>query len=379
MTLLASHRRYMGLLVVGVLVALLLSNLIPDPAGRGIWRGGVKPPNAPWYQQWHGKLQRLGLYFQDNFGFRATLPMARRELREALGSEDIRPIYFGRNGQLFTTLQQSAEQSAGILIRKGAVERFTALMAVMQRHLEPLGAKLVVAIPPNAQSVDLEELPEWQDNYPVPYTEYSMMLDILKADGITAVDLRKVLRETPAPRRYLANDTHWTHMSSVLAFNATMRAAGHPDWQVNVAEVVGPMVPYGLGDLGRLLRRAPPLPDENQQLNLKPEQPQVPLPGVTTHHQHRAFDPYVVKYADSGPRVMVLGDSFTVGVWTRLFAFTPVSEAAWMHFSKGTFGSCDFNFRDVMRFRPDLVIVARTERLFPCMKDAWPTGLPFRF
>lgn len=379
MTLLASHRRYMGLLVVGALVALLLSNLIPDPAGRGIWRGGVKPTNAPWYQKWHGKLQRFGLYFQDNFGFRATLPMARRALRQHLRSDDIRPIYVGRDGQLFTSLQQSAEQSAGILMRKGAVERFVALMAELQRHLMPLGTKLVVAIPPNAQSVDIEQLPTWQDKYPEPYTEYSMMLDALRSDGIIAVDLRKALRETPAPRRYLANDTHWTNLSSVLAFNATMRAAGHPDWQVNVSEVVGPMEPYGLGDLGRLLRRAPPLPSENQHLNFKPDQPQLPIPGVTTHHQHHSFDPYLVKYADSGPRVMVLGDSFTVQVWTRLFAFTPVAEAAWMHFSKTTFGSCDFNFPDVVRFRPDLVIVARTERLFPCLNESWPSGLPFRF
>lgn len=366
----------MGLLVVGILTALVLSNLVPDPAGRGIWRGGAKTPDAPWYQQLHGRIQRLGFYIGDNFGFRASLPLVRLKLREVFASPDLRPVYVGRDGQLFSTLQLAPEQSLGLLRRTAAVDRFVALMAAMDRHLAPLGSKLVVALPPNAQSVDLAFLPKWQDRFAPERTEYSMMLDALKADGIAAVDLRAVLRQAPHQRHYLANDTHWNNLSAVLAFNAVMRTAGHADWQVNVDQVVGPLIPTGIGDLGRVLRRPTPLPDENQQLNLKPDLPRIPLPGATNRHEFKGFDPFVMRYGRSGPRVLILGDSFTINSWPRLFAFTPVSEVAWMHFSSFTLGACDFSFRDLMRFEPDLVIVARTERMFVCLRNAWPDGLP---
>ncbi|MEP9377636.1 hypothetical protein ABLE91_13040 [Aquabacter sp. CN5-332] len=375
MPLLLRYRRYMGLLVMGIIGALLLSNLIPDPSGRYIWRGGQKGPDALWIERAHGQLQRLAFYLQDNFGFRASLPLVRTAIRDWANSPENGLIYVGRYGQLLWAGQNAAAQSAGSLLRKEAVERFAALMMALQRELAPEGTKVVVALPPNAQSVDLEQLPEWQDRFPAQTTEYSMLLDELKVRGVTAVDLRAVLRASPDSRRYLANDTHWTNLSSVLSFNAIMRAAGHPDWQVNVSEVVGPRGPYILGDLARTLRRSPPLPDTNQSLRLK--EAGLPSPFVFYgRHEAKAFNGHGVRYADHGPRVLIIGDSYTLNTWVRLFAYTPVAEAAWMHISKTTYGSCDFDFADVKRFKPDLLIVARAERVFPCLNGAWPDHLP---
>ncbi|MBA4788610.1 MAG: hypothetical protein H2042_02850 [Rhizobiales bacterium] len=374
MPLLLRHRRRMGILVVGIIALLLIGNLIPDPAGRYIWRGGQKLPGAPWYEQLHGRLQRLAFFVQDNFGFRASLPLVRLAIRDKLNSPENGFIYVGRNGQLLFAGQHAAGQSAGALMRKDAVERFAALMMALQRELASSGTKVVVALPPNAQSVDLEQLPAWQDKYPPKPTEYSYLLEELQTRGITAVDLRDVLRASPDARRYLPNDTHWTNRSAVLAFNAVMRAAGHPGWQVNEAEVVGAVGPYFLGDLARSLRRTPPLPDENQQLILKPPGPST---GFTFEGKHEAkpFNGFTYRYAEHGPRVLIIGDSYTLNIWPRLFAFTPVAEVGWMHMSKTTYGSCDFNFADVKRFKPDLLIVARGERLFPCLNSAWPDYL----
>ena len=190
----------MGGLVVGLIGLLLLSNLVPDPAGRYIWRGGDKLPGAPWYQQWHGRLQRLGFYLQDNFGFRATLPLVRLAIRDGLESPENGFIYVGRNGQLFFAGQNGPWQSAGTLNRKEAVERFAALMMAMQRELGPAGTEVVVALPPNAQSVDIDQLPRWQDGYAPKHTEYSLLMDELKTRGVKAVDLRAILRASPDVR-----------------------------------------------------------------------------------------------------------------------------------------------------------------------------------
>ncbi len=376
--MLIPHRRHMAVLVVGILALLLLSNLVPDPAGRGIWRGGQKPADASWVQRMHGRLQQFGFYFQDNFGFRASLPVLREDIRHWAASQDSDLVYTGRDGQLFWAGQSAPAQSAGALYRKAAVERFAMVAMALQRELTPDGTKVVVAVPPNAQSVDIADLPVWNDKLPPRPTEYSLMLEELKIRGIAAVDLREVLRQSPDNRRFLPNDTHWTSLSSVLAFNATMRAAGLPDWQLDVTKVVGPVAPYPLGDLARSLRRTPQHPDENQILNLKDTG--APSPFVfRAPHEIKQFNGYALRYADSGPRVLILGDSYSIRIWPLLFAYTPAAEVGWMHFSRTIYGSCDFDFNEVKRFKPDLLIIARAERLFPCLNGAWPSHLPLPY
>lgn len=375
MNLLARHRRYMGALVAGIIGLLLVSNIIPDPLGT--WK--ARTPLAPewgWGRTAHVIFRNAGEFIHDNFGFRATLPVLRRELRRALDAPDSYPIYAGRNGQLFWGVERTPEQSAGALVRAPEVERFVAMIGEVQRILAPLGTKVVVAMPPNAQSVELEELPAWTDLLRYPTTEYSLALAGLKAEGVTTVDLRQALRAAPWPR-YLLTDTHWNTRSSILAFNAVMAAAGHPGWQVDVSKVIGDRVPSPRGDLLRSMRMPPEVKEENFQLLYKsPASPPRPDPALVHHNEHFAFKSVARDYAPTGQRVLIMGDSFTVGIWPGLFANADVSVVGWMHASLKTTGSCDFNFNDVKAFKPDLLIYARTERFFPCPPDKWPAGLP---
>lgn len=376
MTLLAHHRRYLGALVAGFFGFLLLSNAIPDPMAN--WN--VRTPMDP---QW-GVLKKVQValrngpaFVQDNFGFRASLPVLRRALRHLIGAPDTAPVYAGRDGRLFWAMEQTPEQSAGALVRAGEVARFVSMIGVMQRQLAPLGTKVVVALPPNAQSVELEQLPSWTRFLAYPTTEYDLALGVLKAEGVTAVDLRQALRAGPEPR-YLLTDTHWNARSSVLAFNAVMAAAGHPQWQLNAAEVVGPLQPLGRRtDLLRIMRMPPDAKEEDFAIRLKDRARGLRFdPALTHHNTHPAFRSTVLDYADKGARVLIMGDSFTAGLWQRLFVNADVSVVGWMHASHTVSGMCDFNFEDVQRFRPDLLIYARTERFFICPPDAWPAGLP---
>ncbi|MFG1411530.1 MAG: hypothetical protein ABII76_24460 [Pseudomonadota bacterium] len=373
MALLVSYRRYMGALVMGILTLLLLSNLIPDPLGFHTWRG-LPREDAGFFQRLHGNLRSFGFYLQDNFGFRASMPVVRRTLRDLVWSPDTTILYIGPNGQMFWSGERAPEQTAGQLYRVHAVERFVALMKAMQDRLPH--TKLVVAIPPNAQTVDVNDLPTWYKYVRPRPTEYSLMLADLQKDGITAVDLRAVLKAAPGVRHYLPNDTHWTHMSAAIAFNATMVAAGHPDWQVDLSKAVGPMEPIPQGDLARLLRIKTPLADENQRLNFDPAWVKRPHPALRLKTESRQFTPYAIRFRESGPRVLVVGDSYTATQWPGLFGFTPVAEVGWMHFSRFSSGACDFDFADIRDFNPDVLIIARTERLFPCLKNKWPDNLP---
>lgn len=377
MTMLSHHRRYLGVVVLVILALLLAANFVPDPLGRGVWRGRSRPP-ANEAQRLLWKVQDFSLYVQDNFGFRASLPALRRTVRAALDAPNDRNIYEGSNGHLFWGRENTPAQSSGDLVRAEAVERFVAMAKALQDELAPQGGRVVVAIPPNAQSVELRDLPDWQKDFTPRPTEYDLLLAGLKADGIAAVDLRKVLREAPfTGPRYMRSDTHWTFASSVYAFNAALRAGGHPDWTVDPKVVIGPLEPAPPGDLVRTSRNARPVHDQNFVPRFQP--PDAPIersPVLRAPHEHPAFRPYVQRFRPEGPRVLIIGDSFTIGTWTRLFAGTPVAEAGWMHFSRRTLGYCGFDAADVKDFKPDLVILARTERLFPCLDDAWPDHLP---
>jgi len=375
MTMLARHRRYMGLMVAGLFGFLLVSNLIPDPLARGDWRVKV-PAEFSWDKKLNYWFRNIGTYIQDNFGFRATLPVLRRELRADLRSPDSRPFYAGRDGQLFWGREQTPQQSSGALVRTANVERFVTMVGEMQRVLAPQGTRIVVAIPPNAQSVELEALPAWTDALAYPVTEYDLALQGLKAEGVATVDLRAVLRASPRPR-YLLTDTHWNNRSSVLAFNAVMAAAGHPGWQVDPAQLVGELHEAPRGDLLRAMRMPPDVKEENFRLQITDRSAKPRFdPALSHHNEHIAFKSVVRDYAPTGQRVLIMGDSFTAVTWPRLFANADVSVVGWMHASARVTGNCDFSFDDVRRFKPDLIIFARTERFFPCYGDDWPKGLP---
>lgn len=375
MPMLSRHRRYLGLMVAGLFGFLLVSNIIPDPLGRGGWRAAI-PADASLSRRAELWFRNLGTYMQDNFGFRATLPILRRQLREALASPDSRPFYAGRDGHLFWGREQTPQQSAGALVRRANVARFVTMVGEMQRVLAPKGTRIVVALPPNAQSVELEALPGWSDALNYPVTEYQLMLEGLAAEGVRTVDLRTLLRAAPRPR-YMLTDTHWNTRTSVLAFNAVMAAAGHPSWQVDPAQVVGPALPAPRGDLLRNMRVPPDVKEENFRLNLPEDGARFRTdPALVHHNEAVAFRSVAREFRPTGARVLIMGDSFTAVVWPRLFFNADVSVVGWMHASARLTGSCDFNFNDVKAFAPDLLIIARAERFFPCYGTDWPVGLP---
>jgi hypothetical protein len=85
------------------------------------------------------------------------------------------------------------------------------------------------------------------------------------------------------------------------------------------------------------------------------------------------FDAYAYrrKEAVAGENVLVIGDSFTRDFWLPLLERSDAKRIGWMHH-----GLCTFDFVDVERFRPSLVILTPTERYIPCPPGAWPAGLP---
>lgn len=370
--MLAKKRRFQGLVVVAILIMAMIGGLMPDPFAMPLPIRHPKPVA--------GVLGRLADFLNDiransdaNMNFAASAALLRGIAEYEFGESSSANVWIGRNGHLFFGAEQAPAQSAGTIYRRPETQHFVDIATILERDLARRGAKLVVAIPPNAQSVAVDDLPPWaRAHSPL---EYELAMNELRDRGIATVDLKAPLMVAAHNHHdiYRLTDTHWGTRGAVLAFNLVVTGAGHPDWKANPDTVLGPVIPVVAGDLARMMgiqrfladSDAPLLPppvDNWEKLNILRS---LPYAGV--------FDSYAYARRDAkgGARILVLGDSFTQTFWLPLFERTDAARIGWLHHAY-----CNFDYADVERFDPTLVIWVPTEREMPCPLSAWPQGLP---
>ena len=369
--MLAKKRRFQGLVVVGILLLAMIAGLMPDPF---VMPSPVRHPKPS-----SGVLGRLSDFFigirsysDKNMNFAASAPILRGIAEYEIGESSSLSVWIGRNGHLFFFDKQTAVQSAGTIYRADEVRHFVDIAANLRSELARHGGALVVAIPPNGQSVAVGDLPGWaKARSPL---EYDLAMDELHNRGVTTVDLKTPLvAKSVAESVYRQTDTHWTSRGAVLAFNLVVTGAGHPEWRADPAAVLGPVVTIEAGDLARLIGIQRFLADSDAAIRPGPVNNWQPLGILRSPPYAGVFNAYAFarKGADSGARVLVLGDSFTEHFWLPLFERTDIARIGWIHH-----GKCTFDYADVVRFNPTLVIWAPTEREMPCPLTTWPLGLP---
>lgn len=362
MPLLRAHRRHLGAVAAVLLMLAMGGAFIPDPPNH---RRAVELPKDKL------SIRAWSTYVADNFGYARSLPLLRGSVQYALGTSSNPKVFVGQRGHLYYNGDRVTAQATGSIYRRDQVRRFADMAEALQRALAP-GDRVVVLLPPNAQSVATDDLPAWW-HIEGPL-EYDLALRELRARGITAVDVKATLAAMPdANELYRRTDTHWRWKAAILAFNMTMDAIGRSEWSPDPESVLAPLAPVPAGDLARLLGLQDYLTDEDYPLR-GAEAP----PGWTAIDVIRSppfegiFDPYAFERAGNSERVLVLGDSFTAGLWRPLLLRSGASRIGWMHHA-----ACGFDFADIVRFNPTYVILAPAERAMPCGAKRWPHGLPY--
>ncbi|MCK0206533.1 hypothetical protein MWN33_00620 [Starkeya koreensis] len=358
MPLIMAFRRWWAIVFVAVLTLPTIGLFTPDmPAPM---RTQLEP-EARW---WEHASQRLDPYINNFFGFRGAVLAAHRQylrfIREPTGGR----VLEGTDGSLFLRNDGALEQSIGRLVRPQAIERLVILGHELQDLVAPWGGKLIMTLPPNAHTARFDVLPEYARRQRLEPNEYDIIDGRMKEDGITFVDLRPVVAEVaktgPAYYRY---DTHWNQRSGLAAFNAVMDAAGRPDLDIAEKDALGPPERVTTRDLLRLANiesRDPP----DVQFGWKPPvggpHKLEPLKGVIDEEKARnfGFDAYATGH--EGPRIMVIGDSFTQSFWRNPMAYRS-SAFVWLHHQ-----GCTFDRGAIERFKPDILIYAPTERFLTC-------------
>lgn len=365
MPLLLAYRRWWCLVFLGVLLLPTIGLFTPDlPAPLRVAR--VVPP--AW---WERATERLDPYINNHYGLRGVFMAAHAAYGRFMKSTREHPVLIGQDGQLFYTGEGALDQSLGRLFRTKQMEMLVRVTDRMRQELDRAGSRFAVISPPNAQTVLATLMPEWAQNEQRHPTEYDFAAKTLSAHGTSFLDLRPILEEAQATGPvYRKTDTHWTMGGALLGFNAAMRAAGRDDLQVDPAEALGGTVDKETGDLARFLGESNPTGDTDvatkgpmiPPANLKPITglfPPTP-PGDP-------FEPYAFETGHAGPRILVIGDSFTQHFWPGLLAARS-SAFAWTHHR-----NCRFDWSIIGRFKPDLVIYAPVERSLPCVGT--PVGL----
>lgn len=370
--MLRRHRRFWIVLTSALLLApLTVGILAPDGDLAAVeWRVGAPFPEFPRaVADWLGFTRRLDAYLRDHFGLRHAMIRGHATLVHRWLASGNGHVLVGRDGWLFFRPAAMLQQSAGLRVRTTRLAETANVLASVRAALAARGTRLIVSFPPNSATIYPEFLPQWAQN-PARRTEYDVMLDALAARGVEAVDLRPPLRAAKREGAiYFAHDTHWTARGALAGFNAIAAAAGREGWRLDPGQALGPPVRQGGGDLARMLGLSEDLSEEAQWLTLPTGREELSVPPPP-QAEHKFPTVSLASNLAAGLSVMVIGDSFTYGLFPAL---------ALAHASRVIFTPhqhCGFDWKWIEKFNPDEVWWMPTERVFLCKEGARPKGMP---
>jgi hypothetical protein len=320
--------------------------------------------------EWRAFPRDADLWMQQKFGFRSKLLHANALLRYVIRSPLVGDVVYGRGDWLFLNEDAVFQQSMGQRMRLPQVTEFADVAAALQRSLKARGAMLVVAPPPNSQSINVETLPGWARTPPVA-TEFDLFAELLRERGIPFADMRSALRDEKARAEvFLHTDTHWNNHGMLIGFDTAMRTAGHADWQIAPHAVeTGTREIWG-GDLARMLAVDARVHDEEVALDFSSLKPAA-YTSVDLGDR-KPMPTYIAtrNAPGSGPTVMVIGDSFTRDHFLEPLMLH-AQRVIWTHHDQ-----CGFDWALVEKWKPDLVILAPTERYVLCAPGRMPRNMP---
>lgn len=358
--MLERYRRYWFAVLFVVLAVPLFVQAMEPRATKSFMEGRLlaEPPN--WPKTFHDltpAAAQLRSFLDDHFGLRDVLIKTNALVRYSLYSTDnasANPdVAIGRDGWLFFTGDSDIEQSAGLLIRKSAVERFVDFTAALYSEMRRRNVVFIVASPPNSTTIQRKYLPAWAAGVPA-LTEYDLILKALAQRGVPAVDLRPALFAEQRRRpTYQRTDTHWNELGALIGYDTVVRALGKSDWAINPQRVLKGEAERAGGDLARMLALGGTLREVVPIIDMSSYSP--PRLQVEDTDSFAAF-----ATGRPGPTVVVIGDSFTHGLWQNYFSLH-VNRLYWI-----ANNFCQFHLNEIEALHPDIVIFAPTERNMHC-------------
>lgn len=296
-----------------------------------------------------------------NYGGREILMQTGVAARRwGFGGKQVGHVLLGHEGWLFYYGDRTANYLENVEVTKP--ERIAAWVEALKQEADfcaARGARYVVAIGPNKESIYPEYLPATVQRSSEPNVLDLLIEATRDCENLHLVDLRPQLRAAKSeyPTYYLC-DTHWNGFGGLVATQVICQrlARWYPgvelhreDYQIVDGKMVG-------GDLFALLgmhHAATPTPEVR---------PRIPEEAVWFSFGPQAFKIRTQSDRGAVPRAYILRDSFAGAILPCLAS--RFQEAMWQR-------DDDFSAKEVEEFQPDLVL-----RIFVERKLA---SKPFRF
>lgn len=312
--------------------------------------------------EWLSLPRALDKFLGDHFGGRDNMVRANGLVRYAMGSPSSPYVVLGRDGQMFVNGDGMIEQTLGLLNRDTEMEQFADFAATLANDYAARGIAFVVAIPPNASTIARAAAPRWF-SYP-DRTEYDDMMRALAARHVQHVDLRASLMAA-RERVYRRTDTHWNDRGALIAYNDVVKALGRNDWAVAPDAAFNGARRAPGGDLARMLGISADISETVPALDLRRAgAPPLQVSAIDTRQAETSGN--LTLTGRDGPSVVILGDSFTETSW-RPYLALHAGRIAWIHHEM-----CGFHPDVVEAQKPDIVILAPTERFMFCWNSKRP-------
>lgn len=284
----------------------------------------------------------LGSYFEDHFAFRREMVSIDAKLRGALFHDSAADkVILGKDGWLYYTGTLDDYQGVNLLSER-SLFNIAHTLKLMQGMVESMGSEFYYTVAPNKNTLYPEHMPS---NY-VQGEECNLenLMPFLESEGVHYIDLKAAFQSQDEVL-YLHRDSHWNNKGAVLAYNTICDAIGkaHDDYENQAYEEKTDYI----GDLNGMLYPLWSTPEMNQDYSIPYTFEYL---GENTDVEDSSFETANPQGEGS---LLMYRDSFG-NTLSPLMA--NVFENAF--FSKLT----PYNIYDVVKYKPQYVIVERVER-----------------
>jgi alginate O-acetyltransferase complex protein AlgJ len=299
-------------------------------------------------------LAGVDAFVADNIGLRDQLIRAKNRLTLKFNGQSNTRVIAGENGWLYYNAPEVVQRNAGLIFQPERVENMLRFVEEAKSLAEAQGARFIAMPVPNSHSVYRKYLPDWaRPDIAEPMTEQRAITEGLKARGVPTSDPYLLFRSRDLDTQplYYRRDTHWNNFGAYLAFYDAMAqfglSQGFPEPETILKGYVEGEY-YGVLDQFLGLEQAAevePLPDMDMTSFARRAER-----SVNETDDHVSMDSYEVTYASDGPRLLVIGDSFSYDFFRRFWGLG-FSAVHWSHHDYGRYDRNVFE-----SFRPDYVI-----------------------
>lgn len=166
-------------------------------------------------------LQDLGAYFEDHYAFRNLLVSVDSQIQAKLfKTSNMDTVIVGKNDWLYYTA--SLDNYLGQnLMSDQEVYNAAYNLSIVQEYVQSRGAKFLVAVPPNKNSLYGENMPYYDQSKVSSERNYTNIIKALKSNKVAYTDLYQLF-SNKKETLYLKRDSHWNEKGSLLAYNALL-------------------------------------------------------------------------------------------------------------------------------------------------------------